>query len=69
MLRLRIPCSFRPYPLYANIYAPQSDVTLSGSGSIYGSIVGKSITMSGSSSIIYDLGLVPPGSSAIALVK
>jgi len=41
--------------LYANIYAPQSDITLSGSGSIYGSILGKSVTMSGSSSIYYDL--------------
>jgi hypothetical protein len=55
--------------IYANIYAPQSDITLSGSGAIYGSVVGKSITMSGSSDIYYDLGLVPPGSSAIALVK
>jgi len=55
--------------LYADVYAPQSDIALSGSGAIYGSIVGKSVTMSGSSDIYYDLGLVPPGSSAIALVK
>jgi hypothetical protein len=55
--------------LYANIYAPQSDVTLSGSGAIYGSVIGLTINMSGTSDIYYDLGLVPPGSSAIALVK
>jgi hypothetical protein len=55
--------------IYANIYAPQSDITLSGSGAIYGSVVGKSITMSGSSDIYYDLGLVPPGTSAISLVQ
>lgn len=43
--------------LYANIYAPQSDITLSGTGSIYGQIIGKSVTMSGSSDIYYDLAL------------
>jgi len=55
--------------LYADVYAPQADVTLSGSGAIYGSVIGKSITMSGTSDIYYDLDLTPPGGSAIALVK
>jgi Flp pilus assembly protein TadG len=53
--------------LYANIYAPQSDITLSGSGDIYGSVVGKSISMTGTTSIHYDLSL--PGASTISLVK
>ena len=55
--------------LYADVYAPQSDVTLSGSGAIYGSVIGLSITMSGTSDIYYDLDLTPPGGSAISLVK
>ena len=46
--------------LYANIYAPQSDITLSGSGNIYGYIVGKSVTASGSAAIYYDLSLAGP---------
>jgi hypothetical protein len=54
--------------LYANIYAPQSDITLSGSGAIYGSVVGKSITMSGSSDIFYDLNSTG-GSGVVQLVK
>lgn len=41
--------------MHAVVYAPQSDVTLSGSGAIYGSVIGKSITMSGTSDIYYDL--------------
>ena len=47
--------------LYATILAPQSNITLSGNGAIYGSIVGKSITMTGSSSVYYDMSL--PGSN------
>ena len=49
--------------VYASIYAPQSDVTLSGTGAIYGSVIGQSITMSGSSNIYYDLNLAQAGSS------
>lgn len=41
--------------LHAHIYAPQSDVTLSGNGAIYGQVIGKSITMTGSSDVYYDL--------------
>jgi Flp pilus assembly protein TadG len=43
--------------LYATIYAPQSDITMSGSGDIYGSVLGKTISMTGSSAIHYDLSL------------
>jgi hypothetical protein len=43
--------------LYANIYAPQSAVTLSGSGDIYGSVLGLSVDMTGSSGIHFDLSL------------
>ena len=41
--------------LYANIYAPQSDITMVGSGDIYGSVVGQSITNKGTSSVHYDV--------------
>lgn len=43
--------------LYADIYAPLSPLTVSGSGDIYGSIVAKSVDMGGSSVIHYDLSL------------
>jgi Flp pilus assembly protein TadG len=47
--------------LYADIYAPESAITLAGNGAIYGQVVGKSITMTGSSDIYYDLSL--PGTN------
>jgi len=43
--------------LYANIYAPQSPIVLSGNGDIYGSVLGKSVDMTGNSAIHYDLSL------------
>jgi hypothetical protein len=43
--------------LYASIYAPQSHVILAGTGDIYGSVLGLSVTMTGTSSIHYDLSL------------
>src|SRR5206468_1165645 len=43
--------------LYASIYAPQSPVTLSGSGDIYGCVLGLSVDMTGSSAIHYDMAL------------
>jgi Flp pilus assembly protein TadG len=54
--------------LYASIYAPQNAVTLSGSGDIYGSVLGQSINMTGSSNIHYDLSLNAQNGS-IALVQ
>ena len=43
--------------LYADVYAPQSRITLSGTGDIYGSVLGKSIDMTGSSAIHFDRSL------------
>ena len=54
--------------LYADIYAPQSDITLSGNGDIYGSVVGRSVSMTGTSTIHYDLAL-DPENGRIALVQ
>jgi Flp pilus assembly protein TadG len=54
--------------LYANIYAPQSSVTLSGNGDIYGSVLGNSVSLTGTSAIHYDLSLVA-GNGTVSLVK
>jgi Flp pilus assembly protein TadG len=51
--------------LFADIYAPLSAITISGNGDIYGSIVGKSIAMSGEAGIHYDMSLV----GGVRLVK
>jgi Flp pilus assembly protein TadG len=40
--------------LYADIYAPQSNVSIAGTGDIYGGILGKTVAVTGSGSIIYD---------------
>jgi Flp pilus assembly protein TadG len=47
--------------LYADIYAPLSPITVTGGGDIYGSMVGKSITMSGNGTFHYDLSLANSG--------
>jgi hypothetical protein len=54
--------------LYANVYAPQSDVTVSGSGSIYGSVLGKSVSMTGTADIYYDLSS-SGGSGVVQMVR
>jgi hypothetical protein len=54
--------------LYATVYAPQSAVNLSGSGDIYGSVLGLAVSMTGTSSIIYDLAL-ESGAGGISLVE
>jgi hypothetical protein len=43
--------------IHADIYAPQSPITLSGGGAIYGAILGKSIDMTGTADIYYDLSM------------
>jgi len=43
--------------LYATVYAPQSAVLVDGTGDIYGSVLGKTVTMTGNGKIIYDLTL------------
>src|SRR5207248_1419989 len=53
--------------LYATVYAPQSGVKLSASADLFGSLVGKTITMTGGSAIHYDLSALD--NSGISLVK
>jgi hypothetical protein len=53
---------------FASLYAPQSPVTLSGSGDIYGSVVGQSVNMTGTSEIHYDLAL-SGGTGVASLVR
>jgi Flp pilus assembly protein TadG len=43
--------------LCASIYAPLSPLTMSGNGDFYGSVVAKSIDMTGTSALYYDLAL------------
>jgi Flp pilus assembly protein TadG len=54
--------------LYANIYAPQSDVTVNGTGDIFGAVLGKTVDVSGTGSIYYDMAL-DADSGRIVLVK
>lgn len=53
--------------LYSSIYAPQSPIKFTGTGDIYGSVLGKTIDMSGSSAVYYDLALT--ANSSAVLVK
>jgi hypothetical protein len=48
--------------LYADVYAPQSTVSIGGSGAIYGSVLGLNVNMTGGASIHYDLALTGGGS-------
>ncbi len=54
--------------LFANIYAPQSPIIISGNGDIYGSVLGKSVDMTGNAHIHYDLDS-NGGYMGIAIVK
>jgi hypothetical protein len=54
--------------MYLTIYAPQSPAILSGTGDIYGSLIGKSIDMTGTSAIHYDMDIVKT-SPLITLVQ
>jgi Flp pilus assembly protein TadG len=54
--------------LYATVYAPQSNVSLSGSGDIYGSVLGLTVIMTGSSGIYYDMAL-DSNNGTISLVE
>jgi hypothetical protein len=51
--------------LYAKIYAPQSPLVMSGNGAFYGSIVAKSVSMTGGSAINYDASLGRNGGIAL----
>jgi Flp pilus assembly protein TadG len=54
--------------LYANIYAPQSDVSIGGTGSIYGSVLGKTINMTGTGDVYYDMSL-DSNNGTVAIVQ
>lgn len=54
--------------LYADIYAPQSALVMSGSGDLYGSVVALSIDMTGSSAVHYDV-LADPNAGKVVMVK
>jgi Flp pilus assembly protein TadG len=53
--------------MYADVYAPQSAVSLGGSGVLYGSLVGLTVSMGGSASIHYDLN--SSGFGTVSLVQ
>jgi Flp pilus assembly protein TadG len=46
---------------YGSIYAPESAVSISGSGDVYGSVLGLTVNMSGSGSVWYDTTLETNG--------
>jgi len=54
--------------LAATIYAPQSDITLSGSSNLYGTMLGKKVTQSGSSTIMVYNDLSAPGNANLLQV-
>jgi Flp pilus assembly protein TadG len=54
--------------MYADIYAPQSPLTISGTGDLYGSIVGLSIDMSGTAKIHYDI-LNDPNAGKVVMAQ
>ena len=57
--------------LYADIYAPGSDVVVGGSGDLYGTVVGKTLELSGRGGVHWDESVYPYGgkSSGIMLVR
>jgi hypothetical protein len=46
---------------YGSIYAPESAVSISGTGDVYGSVLGLTVNMSGSGSVWYDTALEANG--------
>lgn len=42
---------------YGTVYAPNGNITVSGSGGVYGALVGNAVTLSGSGDVHYDLQL------------
>jgi hypothetical protein len=51
--------------VYANVYAPTSPITLTGNGDITGSLVGRSISVTGNARVLQGTG----GTKSVALVK
>ncbi len=56
--------------MYAEVYAPQADITRSGgSSAFFGSMVGKTLTLSGGGGLHYDTALGGGGSTTTQLVQ
>jgi hypothetical protein len=55
--------------IYADLYAPLSTVTLTGTTDIYGQLVGKSVTLTGSGSVHYDEKMTAPFVKKIIVVR
>jgi Flp pilus assembly protein TadG len=58
--------------LYADLYAPGSTVTIGGNGDFYGTVVGKTLSLSGRAGVHYDETIFPYGGYAaggVFLVK
>ncbi|WP_428940110.1 DUF7305 domain-containing protein [Fontivita pretiosa] len=57
--------------LYADLYAPASTVTISGTGDFFGTVVGKTLSVIGRAGIHYDESTMPygGGGAGIALVE
>lgn len=56
--------------LYADIYAPNSPINVSGNGQFYGRAIGKSFSISGNAGFHYDESLnTSSGAGTIALVQ
>jgi hypothetical protein len=55
--------------MYAHIYAPQSDVIIHGTPGFYGWLVGKTVTLKGTSKIHYDESIQDMTPYRISLVK
>ncbi|PIW59262.1 hypothetical protein [Shewanella sp. CG12_big_fil_rev_8_21_14_0_65_47_15] len=51
--------------MYAAIYAPYTDVVVAGSGQLYGSVVGKTVSVSGAGGIHYDEALAMANVGAV----
>jgi hypothetical protein len=51
------------------VYAPSHDITISGSGDLYGAIVANSIASSGGSKVHYDEALSNARSTIITIVR
>ena len=55
--------------VYAVIYAPESAVNIGGGGQLYGSVIGRSLTVNAHGGIHYDESLAAPGAATTALVQ
>lgn len=59
------------YGIYADVYAPQSEVEIQGNKQLYGRVVGRTVELEDNAQLHYDESLAPPGGQggSIALVR